>query len=368
MNKWMVRIGAVVLVCVMAFSAVSAVNAQGPGGRPGADGPQDRVAGTLLRAVTEATGLGPQDVLRAMRDGQTLAAICEANDADPAAVTATAKAQLTADINAALDEGKITPEQAEQALGRLDAALDRAMNFSRLADGGRGRDLGRDALGALVGALAEQTGLEPSAILQAARNGQTLADIATANGVDPQAVIDAALAATDEHLQQAVDEGKITPEQKADLLARASEFYANVIDQPLPERPTPVQDRVQESLERTLVGVLAEMAGVDTGDLLKEALTPPTLAEIAASQGVDPDAVIDEAEARITTRVNELVDAGTLTPEQAAQMLDGLRDRLERRFDAPLRDLRPSNRPGGSGRPGNRGPGGQGPAAGGLGT
>jgi hypothetical protein len=88
-------------------------------------------------------------------------------------------------------------------------------------------------------------------------------------------------------------------------------------------------------------------------DVLKEALTPPSLADIAAAHGLDPDTIIAEAEQRITDDVNQAVADGKMTEEAAAKILDGLHERLVNRFDAPLRPLRGllnGRMPGGRGR------------------
>ena len=73
-----------------------------------------------------------------------------------------------------------------------------------------------------------------------------------------------------------------------------------------------------------------------------------------------------ETEARIAESLSEKVANGTLTEEQAAEILDGLHDRLVERFESPVRvggqqdQGRPGGRPGQGGPGGQSGPGGQG--------
>jgi hypothetical protein len=112
--------------------------------------------------------------------------------------------------------------------------------------------------------------------------------------------------------------------------------------------------------------VLAEMAGKDMSEVLQDVVTPPSLADLATQYGLDPDAIIATAEQRITDDVNQAVADGTLTDDQAAQILDGLHDRLVARFDAPFRPLMQglrNNRPGimNGRRPGGLGPNSQQP-------
>jgi hypothetical protein len=75
---------------------------------------------------------------------------------------------------------------------------------------------------------------------------------------------------------------------------------------------------------------------VETTELLREVLMPPTLGEVLASYGLDQDAVIAEAEARLTEEINQRVADGSLTQDEADELLAGLHDWLVNRLDAPF--------------------------------
>lgn len=72
---------------------------------------------------------------------------------------------------------------------------------------------------ALVTATANVTGLTTDEVLAQLQSGQTLAQIAEANGQTAGEVIDAARALLQEQLDQAVTEGRITQEQADAKLA-----------------------------------------------------------------------------------------------------------------------------------------------------
>lgn len=76
--------------------------------------------------------------------------------------------------------------------------------------------------------VAEALGLEPDAFYTALRDGQTLAEIAEAQGVELEAVYDAALAHAEEHLAQLVEAGTITQEQADEHLAWMRENIAEM--------------------------------------------------------------------------------------------------------------------------------------------
>jgi uncharacterized protein YidB (DUF937 family) len=237
MNKWVVRIGAGVLVIVMAFGAVAMAAAQGPddAGQPqGGISPRPRVQlwDALVTQVAEAAGLSTQEVLDEVRGGKTLTDILTEHSVDPATVSDAVKAQLTDEINQAVTDSAITQQRADLLLGQLDTALEREMSSV-----------------------------------------------------------------------------------------------------PLNVR---LRERLGDRMDTALLGVLAEKAGVSVSDLLREALTPPSLADIATARGIDAETVISETEQQITDQVNQAVTDGSLTQAQADLILDGLHDRLVNRFNAPL--------------------------------
>lgn len=81
----------------------------------------------------------------------------------------------------------------------------------------------RRAARALGTVVANTIGIERSALRDGLRNGQSIAEIAQANGVDPQVVIDAALAAINGRVDQAVANGRITAERGDSIKAKAAE-------------------------------------------------------------------------------------------------------------------------------------------------
>jgi hypothetical protein len=212
--------------------------------------------------------------------------------------------------------------------------------------------------GQVADAIENATGLSRDEILAQLRDGQTFNEILVANNIDPQVVIDAVTAVVTDDLNQAVADGRITQKRADQVLANLPDNLDRLMNATMPGGI--IQDRVQGPLEDSLIGVLAEMAGQDVGTVLQDAVTPPSLAEIASQYGLDPDAVIATAEQRITDHVNQAVADGRMTEDQATLMLDGLHDRLVERFNAPFRPLFQGlrGRPGIMGGRGGMGPGG----------
>ena len=97
---------------------------------------------------------------------------------------------------------------------------------------GEGRD-GRCGGGSLSTA-AETIGMETEELEAAVESGQSIADVATSNGVDPQAVVDAMVEHSSERLAEKVEAGELTEEE---AVARLSEKVAESSDRVDGESP-----------------------------------------------------------------------------------------------------------------------------------
>jgi hypothetical protein len=85
-------------------------------------------------------------------------------------------------------------------------------------------------------ATADLLGLEVDELRTAFQDGQTLADVAEANGVDVQTVIDAQVASQTERINAAVESGRLTADEAADKLAEVGERVTTRVNEGRPER------------------------------------------------------------------------------------------------------------------------------------
>ncbi len=154
--------------------------------------------------------------------------------------------------------------------------------------------------------LAEVMGISTDDLRAALRDGQTLAEVAEANGVDPQQVVDLFVDNGTERLDAAVAAGRIDQ-------ATADERKAN-----LPERAT---DLVNGELERdahrhprraAAIRTAAEAIGIDAEELQDALREGRTIARVAEANGVDPQDVIDALVARSTERITKVVNGDTV--------------------------------------------------------
>lgn len=124
-------------------------------------------------------------------------------------------------VGEALDEGWLTEDQAERMRERMDQGFGpRGMGKGFM--GPRGGFLGHGG-GSLIGMFAEELDMSVQDLFAELQDGKTLAEVASENGVDAQAVADAYLAQLEENLTQAVADGKITQNQADWMLQQATE-------------------------------------------------------------------------------------------------------------------------------------------------
>ncbi len=85
----------------------------------------------------------------------------------------------------------------------------------------------------------------------------------------------------------------------------------------------------------TLVQTVKELTGLSWSDVLPELRAGQTLTEILEANGADSQAVRDAVGAAVTAEIEEAVAAGTLTQEQADELLAVLPDWLANHFESP---------------------------------
>ena len=140
--------------------------------------------------------------------------------------------QLRESLQALVDAGTITAEQADAVTAHL---------VENRAERGEGREGRRGGPGAFAGgvaseALSDLLGLDTQDLRQQLRDGATLADIATAQGVEVQAVVDELVAELDERLTNAVENGRIDQAEADEKLADAEARITDRVNNGRPER------------------------------------------------------------------------------------------------------------------------------------
>lgn len=199
---------------------------------------------------------------------------------------------------------------------------------------GRGRVRGAYSL---VAVTADVTGLTAEEVVLALEEGQTIAEIAQGKGVEPQGIVDAAVAQHRTRLQAAVDAGRLTDARMEEMLAEFEEHVTARLDEI--HAPGLLS---RERLGGALVGrfgggswtrafdAVAEALGLDPTALFARLHDGESVAEVAEDAGVDLEAVQDAIRgARVEERmqaIEEAMEDGRLSGEQGQWLLEGLEE------------------------------------------
>ena len=216
-------------------------------------------------------------------------------------------------------------------------------NAARVVEhrGGGDKDHGKrnqlHDLGGKLDDLAELVGTDADGLKSAYRDGQNLAEIAESNGIDPQTVIDALLGKANERVNTAVEDGKISESRAESIRAN---LEAKVSDRVHSGREATV-DRQEKRAHRDAkfsesFSDLAAQLGTDLEGLKSAYGEGQSLAQLAESNGIDPQTVIDVLVARASERIDAAVEAGKLSAEQAETWQSDLEARISERVHSPM--------------------------------
>jgi uncharacterized protein YdeI (YjbR/CyaY-like superfamily) len=254
------------------------------------------------------TGLGALAlVLAAILAGMAVTSAQEGT----ATPTATPEATTDAGDDGAADDG--TTDDADDT----DDSEDTGVGIC--AGGGHGTwRLAEDAAG-------EVLGMTHAELRDAFDDGQTLAEIAEAQGMsadDLQAAVVESVTAT---LQEKLDEGDITQDQFDDLTADLAENIAAFITEAAPERGGTHGFGVWRLVEDAVATVLGL-----TEDALHDGFANgQTLAEIGEAQGVSADDLKAGIIENVTAELQSRLDDGDITQEQFDDLTAGLNENID---------------------------------------
>ena len=191
---------------VLGVTAVA--GAQTGGDRPPAEA--DRPPGGHgpgLDAAAKALNLSVDDLRSKLEGDKTIAQVAQEQGVDVQTVIDAMVADATAHTDHAVQDGKLTADQANERKANLQERITKLVNEGKPKGGGpRGH-------GPKLDAAAKALGVSTDDLRGQLRDGKTIAQVADDRNVDKQKVIDAMVADATEHIDQAVKDGKLTADQ-----------------------------------------------------------------------------------------------------------------------------------------------------------
>lgn len=174
----------------------------------------------LLMTVPGLTSAASQD-----STDDSPPAVVSVQDADADESRPAPGTRLREQLQPLVDDGTITAAQADAVTAHL--AENRPERDGHQKGARRGFD--GDVVAGLLGMDAEE-------LRDALRNGATIAELAEANGVDVQTVIDTLVAEAEQHLDLAVEAGRLTEEEAAEKLAGLADKITSLVNGERPAR------------------------------------------------------------------------------------------------------------------------------------
>lgn len=179
---------------------------------------------------------------------------------------------------------------------------------------------------------AETIGIPVTELVREIADGSTIAEVAEANGVDPETVVSALVAPAHRKIDALVEDGCLRPEVAEGLKAAITERISGFVydtPQPDPDRECrrPVLYRFH-GLRAALMGSAA-VIGVEVSELVRALHDGESVASVAEANGVDPQDVIAALTATAAEHLDALVEAECLRPEMAEALLAKVVDRIE---------------------------------------
>jgi hypothetical protein len=230
-----------------------------------------------------------------------------------------------------------------------------------------GGPFGRGGGRADMATVATALGVTEAELRTELQAGKSIADVASAKGVDVQKVIDAVIAAQTESLSQAVAAGRITQAQADTLLANLRLTLPSQLQTkwvgfgPGTGEPGIGRGgRGDRGMRHGGIGgiggasltTIATALGVAEADLRTELQAGKSIADVAGEKGVALQTVVDAVIAEHTTALSQAVANGRITQAQADAMLAQARANLPN-----LLELKGGFGFGGRGLGGGKGPG-----------
>jgi hypothetical protein len=193
------------------------------------------VAGGLLAGTAAGLVFGVPGLTSATSSEVTPAAVVQQVDENGATTPSDASTEpgtrLRETLQPLVDAGTITPAQADAVTTHLvENRPERGERGEGRGPGGRHGGPGMFGRGVASEALTDLLGLDAQELRQQLRDGSTLAEIATAQGVEVQAVVDELVGELEERVNNAVENGRIDQAEADEKLAVAEAKIADMVE------------------------------------------------------------------------------------------------------------------------------------------
>ena len=175
---------------------------------------------------------------------------------------------------------------------------------------------------------AEVLGMESEGLRDALMDGQTIAEIAAAQGVPLEELAEALLEPVLDRIQKGVDDGRITQTEAGERIANMTDRLVDALESGKWRQMLTQIARLPDWFPRWPLVPLSEVLGMD-GEALRQALIDgKSVKDLAEEQGVAIVDVVDALTAPAADRLARAVEDGRLTQAEADERLASISERV----------------------------------------
>lgn len=173
-----------------------------------------------MEEVAKAIGIDEETLWTELEAGKTLAQIAQDNGVDPQKVIDVMVAEELKFIDELVEAGDITAEEAAEWKAETAKYIEFEVNTVFVDP---------------YEVAAKTIGIDTDTLWSELDTNKSVAEIAQANGVEPQAVIDAVIASENEMIDKEIAAGLLTEEDAKEWRAEIAEYVADMINKSFAE-------------------------------------------------------------------------------------------------------------------------------------
>jgi polyhydroxyalkanoate synthesis regulator phasin len=238
--------------------------------------------------AADVIGLSIDELFAQLDLGKSIANVAQNHNVEPQTVLDALRAEENRWIDELVSAGELSAEEAEEWRADVDEYTTFAVH---------------EVVVDPYILAAKTIGVDEDGLWEALDQGSSIADVALANGVALQTVVDALISAENDSIDQMVASGLLLDDEAEEWRAEIEEYVTYTVHEVYVDP----------------FDIAAGVLGIDPDALWAEIDAGKTLAMIAVDQQVDLETVIAALSDSENSQINRMLDAGILSVEEAEE-------------------------------------------------
>ncbi len=204
--------------------------------RPG-QGARGGIARLAVQVAADTIHVDRATLVQELRSGKSIADVAREHNVDPQTVIDGLVKAATDKLQSLVTAGKVDADRAKKVEARLPQLAARLVN-GKLRNAGR-PGVRRAIVKGSLDVAADTIHIDRATLVRDLRTGKSIADVARAHNVDPQAVIDALVNAAKQKLSDLQSSGKLTEQRVQRIEQRLPTLVERLVNRKFDGRNRP---------------------------------------------------------------------------------------------------------------------------------